>query len=120
MSIDVSLLKVQNLQLSISGISILQDIDFSVDAGQILGIVGESGSGKSMTAYAIMRLLPDASMVDGDIFLGETNLNKLTEKQMCAVRGYDIAMVFQEPMTALNPLQCICLLYTSPSPRDRG
>lgn len=107
MSIDVSLLKVQNLQLSIGGISILQDIDFSVDAGQILGIVGESGSGKSMTAYAIMRLLPDAAMVDGDIFLGETNLNTLTEKEMCAVRGYDIAMVFQEPMTALNPLQCI-------------
>jgi len=107
----MTLLTVTSLQVSISGEQILKDINFTVDAGRVLGIVGESGSGKSMTAYSVMRLLPPGSEMTGSITLGSasagTSLSNLSESKMCTVRGKDIGMVFQEPMTALNPLQCI-------------
>ncbi len=103
----MSLLSVTDLKLSIGGVRILQDIDLSVNAGCVLGIVGESGSGKSMTAYSIMRLLPQGSEMTGNINFAGTELSSLSEKKMCSIRGKDIAMVFQEPMSALNPLQCI-------------
>lgn len=103
----MSLLTVQDLRVSIGGNSILTDIDLSVDAGKVLGIVGESGSGKSMTAYSIMRLLPDGSEMNGKVILDGTELTALSEEQMCQVRGRQIGMVFQEPMTALNPLHTI-------------
>ncbi len=103
----MSLLTVQDLRVSIGGKSILTDIDLSVEAGKVLGIVGESGSGKSMTAYSIMRLLPDGSEQNGKVILDGTELTSLSEEQMCQVRGRRIGMVFQEPMTALNPLHTI-------------
>ncbi len=103
----MSLLSVQNLRLAINGEVILHDIDLSVDSGKILGIVGESGSGKSMTAYSIMRLLPKASVLQGVVSLNGVALTSMTEEMLCRVRGKDIGMIFQEPMTALNPLQCI-------------
>lgn len=101
------LLTVTDLQMSISGEPILRDIDLSVDYGKVLGIVGESGSGKSMTAYSIMRLLPPGSSASGRIELADKSLFALSENDMCKVRGRDIGMIFQEPMTALNPLQTI-------------
>lgn len=103
----MTLLIVSDLQVSIGGVPILRDIDLSVDRGKVLGIVGESGSGKSMTAYSIMRLLPAGSSAAGRIELAGQSLFALTEPQMCEVRGRDIGMIFQEPMTALNPLQSI-------------
>ena len=107
----MTLLTVTDLQVSISGEQILKDINFTVDAGRVLGIVGESGSGKSMTAYSVMRLLPRGSEMTGSITLGSASagisLSNLSESKMCTVRGKDIGMVFQEPMTALNPLQSI-------------
>ena len=72
-----------------------------------MGLVGESGSGKSMTALTIMRLLPDAARAAGSVRFDGIDILAATEDQMCALRGDDIGMVFQEPMTALNPVKTI-------------
>lgn len=84
----------------------LDDVSFTVDKGETVGIVGESGSGKSVTALSIMRLIqsPPGKIVNGEIiFEGENLLNK-DKNEMRKVRGNDIAMIFQEPMTSLNPV----------------
>ncbi|TCU15221.1 ABC transporter ATP-binding protein [Rhizobium sullae] len=81
------------------------DVSFSVAPGETVAIVGESGSGKSVTSLSIMRLLqPDTSRIEGKIMLGGRNLLALPENAMRQVRGNDVAMIFQEPMTSLNPL----------------
>jgi len=103
----MSLLEVSNLRLSIGPIQILNDIDLAVDAGEILGVIGESGSGKSMTALAIMQLLPRGAAATGSIRLAGEELLNRPEAQMCALRGRQVGMVFQEPMTALNPVKTI-------------
>lgn len=107
MSITPPLLSITNLQLAIGKAPILQDVSLSVDAGQIVGIIGESGSGKSMTAYCVTQLLPDGLTATGQIAFNGTNILAASESQMCAIRGNDISMVFQEPMTALNPVHTI-------------
>jgi len=83
----------------------VDDVSFSVDAGSTLGIVGESGCGKSVTALSIMRLLPEppARIVSGSIRFDGRELTTLAERELEDVRGRQIAMVFQDPMTALNP-----------------
>ncbi len=101
------MLSIQNLSLDIGHTSILKDIDLEIRPGQVMGLVGESGSGKSMTALAIMQLLPHASTTTGQINFDEINILDTDEKQMCNLRGDDIGMVFQEPMTALNPVKTI-------------
>ena len=103
----MALLEVSQLSLLIHDKPILAALDLSVDPGRILGIVGESGSGKSMTAYSIMQLLPIGSIVSGTITLDGDSLLDKSEAQMCQVRGQSIGMIFQEPMTALNPVKCI-------------
>ncbi len=103
----MSLLDVRNLTLSIGATPILRDLSFGIAPGEILALTGESGSGKSMTALATMGLLPQGSRTTGGITLNGTDLLQLTETQMCTHRGNAIGMVFQEPMTALNPLQTI-------------
>lgn len=103
----MSLLHVKDLTLKIGNIQILSDIDLRVDAGEILGIIGESGSGKSMTALSIMQLLPTGSTLGGTIALDGHNLITKSESEMCDLRGDDIGMIFQEPMTALNPVMTI-------------
>ncbi len=86
----------------------MKDVSFAIAAGEILCVVGESGSGKSMTANAVMRLLPGGVAIDGGaVLFGGRDLTKLTEAEMRTVRGAGIAMIFQEPMTALNPLRTI-------------
>ena len=86
----------------------LEDVSLALNSNEILCVVGESGSGKSMTANAIMRLLPPGVRIDsGDIHWSGKNLTTLDENAMRAVRGAGIAMIFQEPMTALNPLRTI-------------
>ncbi len=101
------LLSLEGLSLDIGGQRILEDVDLAIDAGEIVGLIGESGSGKSMTAYSTLRLLPDAARLSGRIVFDGTDLATLTEAQLCGRRGRDIAMVFQEPRTALNPVQPI-------------
>ncbi|WP_306259220.1 ABC transporter ATP-binding protein [Pararhizobium sp. IMCC21322] len=103
----MSLLQIDHLSLAIHGTPILRDISFDLDAGQIVGVIGESGSGKSMTAYSVMQLLPEGSRTDGAISLNGDNLLSLSEEQMCSLRGDELGMVFQEPMTALNPVKSI-------------
>jgi peptide/nickel transport system ATP-binding protein len=86
----------------------LHDVSLTLNAGQILCVVGESGSGKSMTAGAVMRLLPPGvAAVSGQVRLAGRELLTLPEADMRRVRGAEIAMIFQEPMTALNPLRTI-------------
>ncbi len=80
------------------------DVSLHVMPGEVLAIVGESGSGKSVTALSIMRLLPNTAVTTGTANLDGTDLLALSEKEMRRVRGRDIAMVFQDPMTALNPV----------------
>ncbi|MBW8638046.1 dipeptide ABC transporter ATP-binding protein [Hoeflea sp. WL0058] len=121
----MSLLEIEKLNLSIYGLPILRDVSLFLEAGKVLGIVGESGSGKSMTAMSVMQLLPGGSEWSGHIRLDGRSLNECSEKEMCRIRGNDIGMVFQEPMTALNPVQTIgdqvaetILIHTGTSRRD--
>lgn len=104
-----SILQVKNLTVSFQGreqeIEAVRGVSFEVKRGETLGIVGESGSGKSVTARSIMRLLPSppSFMKDGEvIFLGQ-DLSQYSEKEMEAIRGKDMGMIFQDPMTSLNP-----------------
>ena len=103
----MSLLSVEHLNLKLGPASVLKDVSFTLEQGEILALTGESGSGKSMTALALMQLLPDIAKTDGGIFFQGGDLTKKTEKDLCKMRGSDISMVFQEPMTALNPVKTI-------------
>ena len=103
----MALLEVRDLSLSIAGFPILRDVDLSVDAGEVLGVIGESGSGKSMTALSIMQLLPVGSVTGGSVTLDGHEVLGLPDRQMRAIRGRTVGMVFQEPMTALNPVKTI-------------
>lgn len=106
------LLEVKNLSMSFfengSEQKILKNISFNIGKKEIVGIVGESGSGKSMTALSVMRLLSEnAAVTGGEILFDGRDLLKLSGKEMEDVRGRDISMVFQEPMTSLNPVMKI-------------
>lgn len=103
------LLSVQNLHTSFftdSGeVHAVNGVSFNLDEGEILGIVGESGSGKSVTAYSIMSILADTGkIVDGSILYKGTDLTKQTEKELCKFRGKCCSIIFQDPMTSLNPV----------------
>ncbi len=103
----MTLLRVRDLHLAIHSYEILHGVSFDVAEGEIVAITGESGSGKSMTALAAMQLLPLGAQTSGQIMLGEQDITQLGEPALCAMRGNDIGMVFQEPMTALNPVKTI-------------
>ncbi|MEO0700544.1 MAG: dipeptide ABC transporter ATP-binding protein [Pseudomonadota bacterium] len=103
----MTLLSVQNLSLDIHGTTILRDVSFDVEEGEVFGLVGESGSGKSLTALSTILLLPSGAEATGRIEMGGRDLLHLPEREMCAIRGNEIGMIFQEPMTALNPVQTI-------------
>ncbi len=103
----MSILSVENLRLKIGTESILDDISFRLDQGRILAITGESGSGKSMTALSIIQLQPKNSILEGEIFFYDQEITKKDEFELCKVRGAKIGMIFQEPMTALNPVKTV-------------
>ena len=90
----------------IGSINILEDLNFELERGQSLGLVGESGCGKSMMALSLMGLLPNNMIASGEVLLGN-NLLKLSENELCKIRGNKMSMIFQEPMTALNPVLSI-------------
>ncbi len=103
-----TLLQVQDLRVALPSpagpLHALRGVSFTLGAGQTLGLIGESGCGKSMTALALMGLQPDGAAVHGSIRLEGEELVGAPERRWCALRGARIGMVFQEPMTALNPL----------------
>ena len=104
---SLSRLEIDRLNVRIGDVHPVQDVSLSIAAGQVFGIAGESGSGKSMTALAVMGLLPDGAVRGGAARLDGDDLFALSEPQMCGVRGRRIGMIFQEPMTALNPVRTI-------------
>ncbi|HEY8606764.1 MAG TPA: ABC transporter ATP-binding protein [Noviherbaspirillum sp.] len=99
----MSLLEVQGLGVAFGGNNVVHDVSFSIAPGEKFALVGESGSGKTVTALSILRLNQDAAYRGRILFEGDDLLQR-PERAMRAVRGKDIAMIFQEPMTALNPL----------------
>ncbi len=102
------MLSVENLTVTLpGGVEILSGVSLALPRGAALGLVGESGSGKSMTALAIMGLLPPGAVAGGRVVLDGQDLLALDDAALCRVRGQRIGMVFQEPMTALNPLMSI-------------
>ena len=107
----MSMLEVDRLTVSLSTpngmVPVVREISFQLERGESLGIVGESGCGKSMTALALMGLLPESATLDGSVAFNGRDLRPLDEAVMCRVRGNAIAMVFQEPMTSLNPVHTI-------------
>ncbi|WP_295639591.1 ABC transporter ATP-binding protein [uncultured Mailhella sp.] len=99
------LLDVQHLTVSFGSTPVVRDVSFQLFPGRTLCLVGESGSGKSMTAFSIMRLLPSPGRVtSGSLLFDGEDLLTLDEKAMRSRRGRDISMIFQEPMTSLNPV----------------
>ena len=84
-------------------------VDLAIDEGETLGVVGESGSGKSVTAFSVMRLLPmpPAKIVAGELLFRGRDLLKASDAEMRAIRAKEIAMVFREPMTSLNPVYTV-------------
>ena len=108
------LLQIENLSTHFhmfkGTVKAVDGVSFSLNQGEILGVVGESGSGKSVTSFSIIGLVDEPGEVKADkiIFDGK-DLTALSEQDMMKIRGKDISMIFQDPMTSLNP----CLLYTS-------
>ena len=117
------MLSVENLNIFFRGtdgreLAAVRDVSFSLETGEVLGLVGESGSGKSVTSLAIMRLLPAQARIEGSIFFqsefqsdesqhkgfAKQNLLQISNEEMRRLRGTQISMIFQEPMTALNPV----------------
>ncbi|PNV64050.1 dipeptide/oligopeptide/nickel ABC transporter ATP-binding protein [Clostridium sp. chh4-2] len=109
---ETTLLDVQRLKTyfhTFKGVvKAVDDVSFSLKKGEILGIVGESGSGKSVTSFSILKLVEEPGVVEADSILFDgKELTKMSEKDMTQIRGKDISMVFQDPMTSLNPLYTI-------------
>lgn len=107
----MALLEVEDLSVTLKTAhgpqEVIRHISFSIEARDTLGIVGESGCGKSITALALMSLLPSDAKIRGKIRLGGQDILSLNSRQICGIRGNRMGMIFQEPMTALNPVQQI-------------
>ena len=100
-----SLLDIRGLSVSFGGVPVVRGLDLRLEKGRTTCLVGESGSGKSMTAFSIMRLVPEPGRIEAEALLFDGDeLLKLPEKAMRSRRGRDISMIFQEPMTSLNPV----------------
>lgn len=108
-----ALLEVKNLKTSFvskkKSVTVVDGVDIKINKGETVALVGESGCGKSITSLSIMRLVPTpgGEISDGEVIFDGINLLQLTENEMCKVRGNNISMIFQEPMTSLNPVLTI-------------
>ena len=102
------LLQVRNLTIDFAtpngAVPAVRGVGFELNPGEVLGLVGESGSGKSVTSLAVLRLLPPQARVSGEILFDDRDLLRVSEDEMRQVRGWRIGIIFQEPMTALNPV----------------
>lgn len=116
------LLSVRNLSVGVdNGVRLVTDVSFDVEQGTVLGLVGESGCGKTMTALALLGLLPSGvSAADGRILWNGKNLAAATDKDMEGIRGRDIALISQEPMRALDPMFTVGYQLTATIRRLRG
>ena len=116
-------LKIKNLNMGFKTdygyLPIIHDINYEIYSGETLGVVGESGCGKPVTSLCIMRLL-NGGVVEGEIEQDDQNLLTLSEKKMQAIRGNQIAMIFQEPMTSLNPVFTVGYQLTEALRRHQG
>ncbi|MFE6736536.1 dipeptide ABC transporter ATP-binding protein [Microbacterium sp. NPDC057650] len=118
--LEVSELRV-DIRLSKTVVHALDGVSFTVDAGETVGLVGESGCGKTMTAMSIERLLPSGGHItDGEVLFDGRDLTKLSERDLQQIRGGDIGMIFQDPMTSLNPVQTIGEQVAEPLLLHRG
>ncbi|MEV6866484.1 ABC transporter ATP-binding protein [Streptosporangium subroseum] len=100
----MSLLAISDLKVSIGDKEILRGVDLDLRPGRVHGLAGESGSGKTMTGLAVLGLLPHGARVSGRVTLGERDLLTLPPKELNAVRGGEVAMIFQDPATSLHPM----------------
>ncbi|MBU5592680.1 ABC transporter ATP-binding protein [Clostridium sp. MSJ-4] len=106
----MDILQIKNLKVSFKTmfgkVNAVDNISFSLKKGEVLGIVGESGSGKSVTSLSVMNLIegPHGKIESGEIIYEDRDILKLKDKEMCKIRGSKISMIFQEPMTSLNPV----------------
>ncbi|MFF2086020.1 ATP-binding cassette domain-containing protein [Nocardia sp. NPDC058176] len=116
----MSLLEVSGLTVRLGDRTVLDDIAFTLDAGEKLGLIGESGSGKSLTALAVLGLLPEQAAIEGSIRWEGTELLGASDRSLSRLRGDRIAMVFQEPRTALNPLMRVGKQIAEPLRLHRG
>jgi peptide/nickel transport system ATP-binding protein len=117
--IEVADLAVQ-LNTSRGAAQAVRKVSFSLRRGETLGLVGESGCGKSLTALALMGLLPDSAVVNGSIRLDGSELVGLSDADYCQLRGNRISMIFQEPMTALNPMHTVGRQVAEPLRRHKN
>jgi len=100
-------LEVQDLVVEIDGDRVIDGVSFAVEDGQRFGLIGESGSGKSVTALAVLGLLPEGATASGSIRWHDTELIGMPDRDLAELRGDDIGMIFQEPRTALNPIRTV-------------
>jgi peptide/nickel transport system ATP-binding protein len=121
---NTPLLSVRDLRVSLQTaqgqVDALRGVNFEMQRGETLGLIGESGCGKSLTALAIMGLLPERAQVLGSVQLNGAELTTLSDAQLCQMRGARMAMIFQEPMTALNPLHPIWKQIAEPLQLHQG
>ena len=101
------LLEIENLRVWFGSTEVVRGVSLTLERGEVLGLVGESGSGKSVTSLAILGLLDAAARVEGSIRWRGRELVGLSNRELRAIRGREIAMIFQEPMTALNPAMTV-------------
>src|SRR5882672_4434523 len=94
----------EDLTVRVGAIEVVHQLSFTLQAGQRAGLIGESGSGKTLTALAIMGLLPEGLSATGRVLYQGRDLLAMSERDLCEIRGDRLAMIFQEPMTALNPV----------------
>ncbi len=111
MNNEQPLLQIKNLTVGFKGAHddkpVVRGVDLEVMPGEIMGLVGESGSGKSVTCFAVVRLLGERGWTGGEVLLDGKNILKASEKEIVAVRGREIAMIFQDAQSSLNPVQTI-------------
>ena len=114
------LLEVRNLTIRFGSTTVVDDVSFDVDAGERLGIIGESGSGKTLTSLAIIGLLPETANISGSVKFDGKELTDLSDRELSSIRGKHIGMVFQEPLTALNPLMRVGKQIAQPLRNHQG